>query len=121
MKKPYEGHKGIVVLRWTARGFGLLLFLFWGGFFLEHIIEWFIKPLPQTPPLKIWIDQILHFILLAGFILSFKWELLGSIFILVSCALFFPRKEAIPYMFITMVPGVMFLVCYLMSRIYNKE
>jgi len=113
--------KMVVIIRWIARIFGLLFFLFWGAFFLEHLIEWFIKPLPQTPPLKIWIDQILHFILLAGFIMALRWELLGSMVILGSAALFFPRKEAIPFMFITMIPGVMFLFCYFASRIYKKK
>jgi hypothetical protein len=34
-----------------------VLFLFWGGFFLEHLQEWFLRADGLLPPASVWIGQ----------------------------------------------------------------
>ncbi len=108
-------------VRWVARILAIVLFLFWGGFFLEHVLEWFIKPMPETPPLKIWLDQVWHLIMLLGFLVAFRWELVGGVMIILGTLLFFWGKGApgwpgALYIVISIMPGILFLASWCRTR-----
>ena len=60
------------VSRWLGRGLALLLFLFWGAFFVEHLAEWFSHPQAAPPPLRAWVAQGLHLVMLIGLALMLR-------------------------------------------------
>ena len=103
------------VIRWVARILGLCVLLLWGTFFIEHLLEWFFVPLSKMPPCHVWVGQLIHLIMLAGFIIAWKWEFIGGITIIVSSFVFFIDKAAsrFPLFFgVTIIPAVMFLYCW---------
>jgi len=40
--------------------------LFWGAFFIEHIIEWFVRPEGEYPPAFVWVGMVFHFVMILG-------------------------------------------------------
>ncbi len=74
---------------WTGRGLSLLLFLFWGAFFVEHMGEWFIAPKQGYPPPHVWVAQALHASILAGFLMMLRWDRLGTAVMVASTVAFF--------------------------------
>jgi hypothetical protein len=89
MKPPVVESKTVVALRWSGRILAALLFLLWGSFFVEHTIEWFVKPLPQTPPWFVWATQALHLLMLVGLVALWRWEVVGSGLLLLAAFGFF--------------------------------
>jgi len=112
-----------MVLRWFARVLAVVMFLFWGGFFVEHLWQWFIQPLPQTPPPKVWFGQFLHLLILAGLALGLKWERIGGLLLIGSVVLFSALiLQAAPrFVLVTIVPGVLYLYCWYASRTLPKR
>lgn len=77
------------VALWAARAASVVLFLLWGAFFVEHIIQWFIEPKNVWPPPSVWFFQTLHGLMLAGLLLALKWERTGMVLMVAaSIALF---------------------------------
>jgi hypothetical protein len=107
----------LTIARWIARILALSLFFFWGLFFLEHLWEWFIRPYPQTPPLKVFIGQTLHFLVLAGLLIGFRWELTGALLTIIASVLFFADKAPL-FILPTMVPALLYLYCWYKNRSY---
>lgn len=105
----------INTVRWTARILSVAVILFWGGFFIEHAKEWFIDPLPQVPPPKVWFAQLLHFLILAGLVIGWKWERAGGILVVVASVLFFADKAPL-FILPTIVPGILYLFCWWQER-----
>lgn len=103
------------IVRWTARILSVAAILFWGGFFIEHTKVWFIDPLPQVPPPKVWLGQFLHFLILAGLVVGWKWERVGGILVVVASVLFFADKAPL-FILPTIVPGVLYLFCWWQER-----
>jgi hypothetical protein len=103
---------------WASRGLVLLVFLLWGAFFVEHLREWFIAPLPKTPPPKVWFGQALHFLLLVGLLIALRWPLAGSALVMVAALVFFPRAGSNYLLFtgITVMPPLGLLCCWLWRR-----
>jgi hypothetical protein len=107
-----------MMLRWMARVLALVLFVFWGSFFVEHAVEWFARPGPWPPPAVIMLSAA-HLILLAGLALAWKWELAGSILILASALAFFApvAGRKFPLFFAaTALPAALFLYCWWRTR-----
>jgi hypothetical protein len=107
-------------VRWSARVLSVLLFLFWGAFFVEHL-AWFADP-HGWPPVGVISVQFAHLVLLIGLAMAWKWELLGSILILVSSLVFFSQTAGknFPLFFaVTSLPAVLWLFCYLQSKRTN--
>ncbi len=105
------------VVRWTARGLSVLLFLLWGAFFVEHL-EWFFNA-PQRPPLSVWLLQGLHLLMLVGLLIALRWELAGSLLVIVSGALFFSQtsgRAALPFIGLTVIPALSFAFCWWWER-----
>jgi hypothetical protein len=87
---PYLFAKGVIMKQslratipvagqWAGRIAALLLLLFWGGFFVEHLLEWFLRPDGAYPPPWVWVQQFLHLVILVGFGLMLKWDRLGAL------------------------------------------
>lgn len=107
------------VLRWTGRVLAGFLLLFWGVFFVEHLVEWFVKPLPQTPPAFVWLGQGLHFLMLVGLVLLWRWEMAGGLLVIVSAFVFFVDKAGsnFPLFFgVTSLPGLIAIGCAWLQR-----
>lgn len=101
----------VSIVRWIARISGLCLFVFWGGFFVQSVSERVIIPFP--PPLDVWIDEVIFFIMLAGFVVALKWEVVGSILIISGAFVFFiimPVREPL-FFIVTIVPAILYLFC----------
>jgi hypothetical protein len=107
--------EGTVLVRWLARVLAAGVFLFWSMFFVEHLWEWFLKPLPQTPPVWVWFSQFLHLMILVGLVLGFWRERAGGIVVVVASVLFFWDKAPI-YIPLTVAPGVLYLVSWWLER-----
>lgn len=104
---------------WLARGLALCLFIFWGAFFVEHIQEWFIAPFPKHPPLRVCVTVGLHGLLLIGLLLTLRWQLVGSVIVLLAGGMFFfpvAGKSALLFFGITTLPAVLSLSCWLQQR-----
>lgn len=103
------------IVRWTARVTGLLLFLLWGTFFVEHLAEWFSDP-ANLPPLFVFAGQILHGLMLAGFIVAWRWEFPGALMIIVFSLLFFLMVHALVFFPVTIIPAILSLAAWRLSR-----
>lgn len=80
---------GLQLLRWLGRGLIVLVFLLWGAFFVEHVEAWLFHPWPATAPLRIWLAQGLHLVMLIGLALALWRCRLGAWVVAVSALLFF--------------------------------
>ena len=102
----------VVVLRWIARLWALAMFLLWGAFFVEHL-EWFTDPRGWPPP-SVFALVSLHFLMLVGLALGWRWEVLGGSLALVSAIVFFSLAAGAnaPVFIATIaVPAVLWLYC----------
>lgn len=84
----------LILICWLARIATALVFLFWGAFFVEHLMEWFVKPFPNVPPLKVFLAQFLHFLMLAGLLVTLRWPQVGSPVAILAAAIFLARTGA---------------------------
>jgi|WetSurMetagenome_2_1015567.scaffolds.fasta_scaffold24827_2 hypothetical protein len=110
------------ILRITARVFATLSLLFWGSFFIEHL-SWFFKS-TGAPPLEVYVISIFHLTLLIGYVIFWKWELVGSILILVSSTIFFSQTAGnnfIMFWIISIVPALIFIFMFLYSKKKDKN
>ena len=102
----------VLALRWLARVWAGLLLLFWGAFFVEHTAEWFARG-RDWPPLDVSLIHAAHFLMLVGFIIGWRWELLGSVLVLAGALLFFPQaagKNATWFILVRVGPAVLWIV-----------
>jgi hypothetical protein len=105
----------ILTIKWIARILGSLLFLFWGSFFIAHIMPWFILPLfrhEKIPSFEIWIQEFFHLCMLLGFIIAFKYELIGGLIIIFGAAVYFflaRTNASICYFGITIIPALLYI------------
>ena len=111
---------GVATVRWIARLMALGLFIFWGLFFLEHSWEWFIRPYPQAPPPNIWVGQALHFLILAGLLIGFRWELVGGLLVVIASVLFFADKAPL-FILPTIAPAILYLYCWHKDRAERRS
>ena len=75
--------------KWSGRLTALLLFLFWGAFFVEHLSEWFLRAGGRFPTAWVWVQQLFHFAMLVGLGMMVKWDKLGSAVMLAGTVAFF--------------------------------
>lgn len=122
--RTLKGMTTVIAVTWIARVFAILVFLLWGSFFVEHLIEWFLKPLPSTPPPAVWFGQLLHLLMLVGLIVVLRWPRAGAAIIITSALAFFPRagdNNAL-FTFITSLPALLLVACwYLSAKMTGKE
>lgn len=87
------------VFRWLGRALAVLLFLFWGAFFVEHLSEWFLNARRGELPLWVWGSQVLHLGMLIGLLLMLRWEKLGTVVTVLATTAFFANigVSSFPY------------------------
>jgi len=111
--------KPVMVIRWLARVLAVCLLVFFGAFFVEHVLEWFIRPFPQHPPLRVCVGMALHFLLLVGLLIALRWELAGSLMVIVTAFAFLHDKtgSGFPLIFgLTALPVLLLLFCWWHDR-----
>ena len=105
---------------WLARVSALLLFLFWGAFFVEHLHEWFLRADNTYPPLKLWIGQSLHLIMLLGLGTTLFKPGWGAIITVLGTASFFAWIGFRGFPYIALVNGLP-VVLVLISSLLRKR
>jgi hypothetical protein len=111
----------IKIARNMARLLSLALFLLWGVFFVEHL-TWFFVEVNNSPPVHIWLAQISHFLLLIGYLITLKWERIGSVFVVVNALLFFgfaAGVNAVPFIIVSSFPVMLFAFCWMKEKKNN--
>ena len=111
-----------IIVSWTARVTAGICFLFWGAFFVAHMSEWFIRPIftkTQLPPLSVCLRMLLHLGFLVGYIIGFKWELIGGLLVVVSASTFFISIGVLKFLPLSILPGILFLIAWTV-RHYTK-
>ena len=105
-----------LALRWLARGLSGALFLFWGAFFVAHL-GWFADP-ARLPPAWVCLTVGLHFLMLLGFLVGWKWELPGALLVLAAAWPFFwvaAGPNFLLFAAVSSLPAVLWLACGLMT------
>lgn len=102
--------------KWAGRLTALLLLLFWGMFFVEHLSEWFLRGDGRYPPAWVWVQQGFHFVMLVGLGMMFKWDKLGAVVTVIGTTAFFAGIgfHTFPFIaLINLVPIACFAVYWL--------
>ncbi len=113
----------IKTARTSARVLSVCLFLLWGAFFVEHL-EWFSAEQPNTPPIHVWFAQGAHLLLLIGYIVLLRFELAGSVLVVINAVLFFgyaAGTNAIPFVIVSTFPVMLLGYCSLKERRGGKK
>ena len=109
--------KRVTTLRWIARVTGLALFVLWGAFFVEHLNEFTISQ--HFPPPSVWLIQSIHLAFLLGYLIALKWEITGSVLIIIGSAIFFAAAAGsnfLPFFIITIMLALIYLFCSWQSK-----
>ncbi len=101
----------VTLVRWVARVSAAVLFLFWGAFFLAHL-QWFAD-IHHWPPL--WVVGLvgLHFLMLLGLVLGWRYELAGAALVMATAIPFFAiaGRDPVLYAGVTCLPAALWLYC----------
>lgn len=92
-----------LAFKWAGRVVAIVLVLFWGAFFVEHLIEWFLRPDGALPPPSVWISQALHATMLVGLAMMLKWVRLGALLTVLATVAFFATIGCNRFPFIALV------------------
>jgi len=109
-----------LVFKWLGRGTALLLFLFWGAFFVEHVNEWLI--LPNHIPPRVLIGMAFHGAMLVGLLMMLRWVSWGSVVTVLATIAFFSTigMRRFPILaLINLVPIASLTTAFLLSRHYE--
>ena len=103
-----------LILRWTINIFSLLLFALWGTFFIEHL-GWFKSSTISNLPLTVWLVQLVHLALLAGYLMIFKWPRPACYIIIISALIFFASTAGQNFLFFTLIsilPVILYIILW---------
>jgi hypothetical protein len=112
------------IVCWSGRILALGLFLFWGGFFVAHLQQWFFHPTKGFPPAWVWLAQLAHLTILVGLVTIWRWQVTGSILTILGSLAFFGGlaiSEAIAgkkyltlleFLAVTIIPALLTLACW---------
>jgi len=89
--------------KWSGRLTALLLFLFWGAFFVEHLSEWFLRAGGRFPTAWVWVQQLFHFAMLVGLGMMVKWDKLGCAVMLAGTVAFFGGIGVLEFPWIALI------------------
>ncbi len=109
---------------WLARISAVLMFVFWGGFFLEHLIQWFLRQDGLVPPPYVWLGQLFHLAMLIGLGLIVLWPGWGAAVTVASTILFFCSigYNGFPYIaLLNLSPVVLATVYTIMLRTQKSD
>jgi hypothetical protein len=112
------------IFKWFGRISAVLLFLFWGAFWIEHLTGWFISPKNEWPPVSVWVGMVFHTMMLIGLALMVKWDKLGTLILVLGTVAFFTTIHFTRFPFIAFlnaIPIVFFsgywLIVYLQRKV----
>ena len=100
------------VLSWSGRALAVGCFAVWGMFFVEHL-GWFMDPGRGLPPVRVWLLQLAHLVLLAGLLVLLRWEIAGSIVTIAAALVFFAEVAGPRFLLffgVTIVPVILVLL-----------
>lgn len=109
--------RSISIIRWIARVLSSFLVVLLGAFFIEHL-SWFAD-IHNLPPIEVVVMQFFHLLILVGFIVALKWELIGSIFIISGAVVFLGRiGNTVAYLLLAacIVTSVLYLIVWWQQR-----
>jgi hypothetical protein len=95
-----------------------VLFLFWGGFFVEHLQQWFV-PHGRELPAFVWVAQMLHALMLVGLGLMLWKEKPGIALTVVATLAFFlliGRGSFLSIGLLNLLPVLAFAASWATSR-----
>ena len=101
-------HKLIIlkIFKWSGHTISVLLFLFWGAFFLSHLFEWFLNTEKGLPPVSVWINMSFHLMMLIGLAMTIKWDKLGVLITLIGTIAFFSSIGYRGFPYIALLNGI---------------
>lgn len=107
--------------KWIGVTISLVLFLFWGAFFISHLSAWFLNSESALPPMHIWISMALHLLMLIGLAMTIKWDKLGVLITLIGTIAFFSSigYRGFPYIALLNELPFIFLGMYWLIRNYE--
>ena len=111
-----------LAFKWAGRIVALLLVLFWGAFFVEHLIEWFLRQ-DHLPPPFVWRAMALHAAMLVGLVVMLKWAVWGSLLTVLATSTFFASIGINHFPFVALLnalPIALLGICFALSR-YRRE
>jgi len=106
------------LLRCAGRLAAALLIAFWGTFFVEHVVEWFLSG-GDLPPPKVWFAMGGHLAMLVGLAILLFLPRPGSAVLLAGTALFLVavwKAGALWVAAVNLVPPALFLLAVLAAR-----
>ena len=104
---------------WSGRVAAGLLFFFWGSFFVEHTVEWFLRSDGRFPPAWVAVQHGFHFLMLVGLAAMLKWDKVGAVILTLSTCAFFGllRLPGFPWIaLLNLIPLACFGVFWLAGR-----
>ncbi|MCL6543713.1 MAG: hypothetical protein K6T61_00670 [Bryobacteraceae bacterium] len=99
------------ITKWLARGLALILAAFWGSFFVEHLLEWFLRADGQYPPPRVWVAMASHFAMIAGLLAMLKWDKAGTAILMGGTLAFLVAVgdgDVVPICLINLIPVAAF-------------
>ena len=111
---------GVFVIRWGARGAGLLVI----GLFLYLLAGELLNPHSGPPStFREWAGIALFACSMAGMLLAWKWELTGAVLSLITLAVFtvVVRMTRYDIVAIAAVPGILFVGDWVVRRFERPE
>ena len=85
---------------------------------MEHLAEWFLGP-QGAPPLRVWVGQGLHLVMLVGLALMLRWDRLGAVVTVLGTTAFFASIgfRGVPWFaLINVLPIACFAVAWSLHR-----
>lgn len=92
-------------------------------FFAEHWLEWFSDPRALPPP-SVWLGQALHLALLVGYLIALKWEVVGSVVIVLGAGAFFVYTlgwNFYAFFTISILPAILYVLAWWMVKTRNPR
>jgi len=100
----------------------VLLFLFWGAFFLSHLFEWFLNTEKGLPPISVWLNMSFHLMMLFGLAMTIKWYKLGALITLIGTIAFFSSIGYRGFPYIALLNGIpLIFLCMHWLILYQQK
>lgn len=106
------------ILRWSTIMTSIILFFFWGSFFVDHLNEWYIQP-SGYPPMYVTMSMLAHGLLLISYIIILWKPKIGAILIAFAAILYFMPLlgfSGIIFTLVALTPSILFLVKTLLTK-----
>lgn len=96
----------------------IILFFFWGSFFVDHFIEWYVQP-SGYPPMYVTMSMLAHGFLLVSYIIILWKPKIGAILIAFASILYFLPLlgfSGIVFTLVALTPSLLYLAKTLLVK-----